>query len=86
MEEKLGYQSHSKKSFEKADELVGYKPNQDQEDALPKIGTEEKKPIQPIAKEEEKLTLSYFFKTLKSVIVDEKARKEFITFLKKPFQ
>lgn len=91
VEEKLGYQSRSKKSFAKADELTGYEPSTAKPEDDSKIdgnsesSQEDKKPIQPEVKQEENLTFGYFLKTLKSVIVDKNSRKEFISFLKKPF-
>lgn len=91
VEEKLGYQAKSKKSFSKADELTGYEPSTAKPEGTnkiePKVETSSdiKKPIQPEEKQEESMTFGYFLKTLKSVLFDKNSRKEFISFLKKPF-
>gem|GEM_PF-209191 len=91
VEEKLGYQAKSKKSFSKADELTGYEPSTAKPEGSNKLepqvetSSDIKKPIQPEEKQEESMTFGYFLKTLKSVLFDKNARKEFISFLKKPF-
>lgn len=88
VEEKLGYQEKSKKSFSKADKLTGYegpKP-ESQQSSIEDKKEAVKKAIQPQENQEEKLTASYFFNTLKAVLFDKNSRNEFISFLKKPFR
>ncbi|EAZ83125.1 TPR repeat protein [Algoriphagus machipongonensis] len=85
VEEKLGYKERSKKSFEKADDLVGYKP-QDQKEDQPKPPLEK---VEPIVNDEEdlekELTFGHFLQTIKGLVTDPKTRKEFKEFIKNLF-
>src|SRR5690606_27237036 len=83
VEEKMGYQAKSKKSFEKADDLVGYKPKEnstpspkpaEESSKLPEIGTKVKPEI-PSQKKE--MTFGHFLNTLGSVFTNAGTRKEF---------
>jgi len=93
VEEKLGYQQRSKKSFEKADDLVGYKskdsstlsPNPAEESSnFPEIDPKVKaRPVIPSQKKE--MSFGHFINTLGAVFTDAKARKEFTDYLKSMF-
>ncbi|PZX49667.1 tetratricopeptide repeat protein [Algoriphagus chordae] len=90
VEEKLGYQAKSKKSFEKADDLVGNKPKDTstpspksaKEDSnFPEIDPKSKaKPAIPSQKKE--MTFNHFLNTLGSVFNNSHTRKEFGNYLK----
>ncbi len=79
VEEKLGYQQRAKKSFNRADELVGYKPKeteipQKNPEDLPTIGGKEDS-------QEAKINLKNYLSTVKDVFTDANTRKEFFDFL-----
>ena len=88
VEEKMGYREKAKRSFTKADDLVGYKPESKSSD-LPPIGSPAKKtgtPTQLIrASENQKLNVGHFWKTLKSVFTESQSQKEFFGFVKSLF-
>lgn len=85
VEEKLGYQEKSQKSFNMADELVGYTPTNghtgdglDQEKAVP----EQLKQGNP----DNKLTISSYLNTLANVFNNSGTRKDFFAFLSNKFK
>jgi tetratricopeptide (TPR) repeat protein len=80
VEEKLGYKERSKKSFDKADNLVGYKPNTLETTPEPQKEIEEDSAEN--TEPEKKLTTSYYLKTLGSLFSSSKTRKEFMEFIK----
>jgi len=84
VEEKLGYKERSKKSLDKADNLVGYQPDiQETTPATPNQKTESSKEN---LETEVKLTPSYYLKIVTSLFYDSKTRKEFKKFIKGVFR
>ncbi|MDX5477739.1 MAG: tetratricopeptide repeat protein, partial [Cyclobacteriaceae bacterium] len=89
VEEKLGYRDQSKKSFEKADELVGYEPNRiERDNVVQNTSTpSDKAEIQQAETGEKKdsskkINISTYFKTLVEVLTNKNTQKEFWAFLK----
>ncbi len=84
VEEKLGFKERSKKSFEKSDDLIGYKPQAGEND-LPPIGkaksTEAAQPVPLPEQESGKMSTGHFWNTLRALLVDRKTRQEFGKFL-----
>lgn len=79
VEEKLGYTAKSKKSFQKADQLIGYESQAVKPTELDKI----KSDANPVLEDKKpKMDMSHYFQTLTSLFHDAKARKEFIGFIK----
>jgi Tfp pilus assembly protein PilF len=79
VEEKLGYIAKSKKSFEKADQLIGYDPQAIKQTESNKFDAGSS----PISGEKtKKMDLSYYFQTLTSIVQDPKSRRDFVGFLK----
>lgn len=88
VEEKMGYIEKSKRSYKKADELVGYKPKQNEE---PDIDQGSKKGFSdselsnndPLSlNESSSLTVSDYLGTIKNVFTKKDTRREFWEFLK----
>jgi tetratricopeptide (TPR) repeat protein len=76
VEEKLGYQEKSRKSFNKADELVGYKPENHKKDVNVLNQNE--------AVEENPARFSFkgYFEIVKKVVTEKSTREEFWNFLR----
>lgn len=87
VEEKLGYISRSKKSFQSADELIGYKPNQTQT-VQPEGNTGGQKTSELMQGDSDEspkptsLTGGYLWDTIKGLLFQSSARQEFWDFLK----
>jgi tetratricopeptide (TPR) repeat protein len=82
VEEKLGYQQRAKSSFSKADELIGYNPD---ETSLPK--PHEVKEVNNLKENQlevdsKKLTFDDYLLMLKKVLTNPTTRQEFLGFLK----
>ena len=81
----MGFKEKSKKSFEKSDDLIGYKPQQSTNN-LPPIGNKKASEVpQPTPVKEErpaKMTPGHFWSTLTALLGNAKTRQEFVDFLK----
>jgi Tfp pilus assembly protein PilF len=78
VEEKLGYLAKSKKSFEKADQLVGYKSPAAQKNE----SVHKDQPSTSFSTERsQRMNLNYFTKILSDIFTDSNSRKEFFNFL-----
>jgi Flp pilus assembly protein TadD len=81
VEEKVGYQARAKKSFLKADDLVGDKAPEtkplSKEDSSAAISNEKGNP------KNADMSLSHFWKTFRSIFSDSKTRSEFSKYLKR---
>lgn len=94
IEEKMGYQNRSKNSFKKADDLVGYKPINSENNDLPKIGEkkgqdpEPRVTMEPMDPNEvpRKITLSGYLDTILKVFTDKTTQKEFFGFISNGFK
>lgn len=84
VEEKLGYKERSKKSFNKADDLVGYKPTT--QDPTPSKLNEKAEDSKEIQEVEEKITPTYYLKIIGDLFSNSKTRKEFMDFVKGVFK
>jgi tetratricopeptide (TPR) repeat protein len=87
VEEKMGYRDRSKESFQKSDELTGYKPGQLDKSTsnLPPVGKQPESQVTESAEIEEKHTKvssNHFWGTIKSLLQDASTRKEFLAFVK----
>ncbi|WP_209332592.1 tetratricopeptide repeat protein [Lunatimonas salinarum] len=87
VEERLGYLSRSKKSFEKADALIGYKPNQDHPQLKGENPVRRDIPIEATGETEntvnqKRLTVGHLWDTIKGIFTQSHTRMEFWEFLK----
>lgn len=86
VEEKLGYKENSQKSFNIADDLVGYKPTNSNKKA-DGLGQEKVVPEQLKNRQQEsKLTISSYLNTLANVFNNPGTRKDFFAFLSNKFK
>ncbi|EON76726.1 TPR repeat protein [Lunatimonas lonarensis] len=89
VEEKLGYRAKSKKSFAKADELIGYKPMKPSMESSEKDSHTRTK-VTPAYinenKRDTKLSFSYVVDTCKELLSNGEARNEFWNFVRNGFK
>nr|WP_255806905.1 tetratricopeptide repeat protein [Belliella alkalica] len=88
VEEKMGYISRSKKSFEKADDLVGYKPKNLSEEK-PKSDTEKTKSTFSMPKQEnadKSISFEKYMNIFKKVFTDKSTWSEFVDFIGSGFK
>ncbi|MFC3881468.1 tetratricopeptide repeat protein [Algoriphagus namhaensis] len=92
VEDKLGYQQQAKRSFKKADDLVGYDPEKlskkreadDPKPEIPKSTASQLKNAN--SNSEQKSGMTHYVQVFKSLLTDPKTRSEFSAFLKKMFK
>ncbi|AFL85544.1 tetratricopeptide repeat protein [Belliella baltica DSM 15883] len=88
VEEKMGYMSRAKKSFEIADDLVGYKSSQ-QTKAKSADTSEKNKATFSMPKQENaasKLSLDGYFNVFKKIFTDKSTWSEFVDFIGSGFK
>lgn len=88
VEEKLGYKERSKKSFDKADKLVGYQPKEYKSTNAPKENPVKKTPDQipeqlknQPTPQTKSLSFTNYWKTVGKVLSDKNTRAEFFSFI-----
>lgn len=92
VEDKLGYKQQAKRSFKKADDLVGYDPEKlNKKSEQLSEEAEKPKPVAPkpeMPKFDQKPSgsVTHYLSVFKSLLTDSKTRSEFGTFVKKIFK
>ena len=82
LEDQLGYRQAAKKSFDKSNELSGYRPEFNDVKENSSQHKKVSKNRENDGADDERLTTQGYMKTLKSLIKDKQERQQFFSFLK----